>query len=110
MTGNSVALDVHINIQSDMVNKMLYDERKISYDTWCDVKDNVSLVVTTSVSGNTEETLHILNLALKRGCKTASFSTGGKMQEFCIKHNIHHGKINQMHSPRASFAVFLFSL
>lgn len=69
-----------------------------------------TLVVTTSVSGNTEETMQILDLALKRGCKTASFSTGGKMQEFCIKHNIHHGKIHQIHSPRASFAVFLYSM
>ena len=69
-----------------------------------------TLVVTTSVSGNTEETMSILDLALKRGCKTASFSSGGKMQEFCIKHNIHHGKINQIHSPRASFVVFLFSM
>jgi len=69
-----------------------------------------TLVITTSVSGNTEETLRILDLAIKRGCKTASFSSGGKMQEFCIKHNIHHGKINQIHSPRSSFPVFLFSM
>lgn len=69
-----------------------------------------TLVVTTSVSGNTDETIQILNLAFKRGCKTASFSSGGKIEEFCIKHNIHHGKINQIHSPRTSFAVFLFSM
>ena len=79
------------------------------YDLPNDAK-NDTLVVTTSVSGNTDETMHILDLALKRGCKTASFSSGGKMQEFCIKHNIHHGKINQIHSPRASFIVFLFSM
>jgi len=79
------------------------------YDLPNDAKQD-TLVVTTSVSGNTEETMQILDLALKRGCKTASFSTGGKMQEFCIKHNIHHGKINLMHSPRASFAIFLFSM
>jgi len=69
-----------------------------------------TLVVTTSVSGNTEETLRILDMAIERGCKTASFSSGGKMEEFCIKNNLHHEKINQIHSPRASFVVFLFSM
>ncbi len=46
--------------------------------------DSETLVV-TSVSGNTDETLTILNAASKQNCKIISLSSGGKMKEFCVK-------------------------
>lgn len=69
-----------------------------------------SLVVTTSVSGNTEETLSILSDAVKLKCKILAFSDGGKIQERCSKNNIEHRRISMVHSPRASFPAFLFSI
>jgi glucose/mannose-6-phosphate isomerase len=69
-----------------------------------------TLVVTTSVSGNTEETLSILNSALKLKCKTIAFSDDGKMGKICLEKNISHRKISTRHSPRASFPAFLFSM
>ena len=41
-----------------------------------------SLVIATSVSGNTEETITILNQAKKIGCKIIGFSSGGKLETF----------------------------
>jgi len=67
-------------------------------------------VVTTSISGNTTETLSVLSSALEQNCKMAAFSAGGKMEEFCSKKNIQHQKISQIHSPRASFSIFLYSM
>lgn len=72
--------------------------------------DDKTLVVTTSVSGNTIETLSILNAATKLDCQILAFSSGGKMGEFCKKNNINHRFIQQTHSPRASFPSFLFSM
>ena len=72
--------------------------------------DSNTLVVTTSVSGNTEETLAILNLAHKKYCKILGFSSGGKMQEYCIKNKIEHRVFKQLHSPRASFPIFLYGV
>jgi glucose/mannose-6-phosphate isomerase len=72
--------------------------------------DDKTLVITTSVSGNTAETLSILDAAHKLDCHLLSFSSGGKMGEFCRKNKIDHRIIPQTHSPRASFPSFLFSM
>jgi len=72
--------------------------------------DSDTLVVTTSISGNTVETLSVLDAAKKQNCKTIAFSSGGMMEEFCKKNKVQHLKIEQIHSPRASFAVFLYSM
>lgn len=69
-----------------------------------------TLVVTTSVSGNTVETLTILESAMNLGCKLVAFSSGGKMEEFSRKHKIEYRNILQNNSPRASFASYLFSI
>ena len=72
--------------------------------------DSDTLVVATSISGNTVETLSVLEAAKKQNCKTIAFSSGGKMKEFCGKNKIQHRKIEQIHSPRASFTIFLYSM
>src|SRR5207245_8500340 len=65
--------------------------------------DSNTLVVTTSVSGNTAESLFILDSAKKIDCKILAFSSGGKMQEYCANNKIEYRRIPQFHSPRASF-------
>ncbi len=72
--------------------------------------DSNSLVVTTSISGNTKETLTILDSAKKLDCKIIAFSSGGKMLEYCRKQGIEYRKIPEMHSPRVSFSGFLYSM
>jgi len=47
-----------------------------------------TLVVTTTVSGNTTETLSVLNSATKQNCKVIGFTSGNKMEEYCIKNKI----------------------
>ena len=72
--------------------------------------DSNTLVVTTSISGNTKETLSILDSANKLGCKIIAFSSGGKMEDYCLENNIEYRKIPQFHSPRGSFTAFLYSI
>ena len=72
--------------------------------------DKNTLVVTISVSGNTIETLTVLDSANKLSCNIIAFSSGGKMEEYCIKNKINYKKIELIHSPRASFAKFTFSI
>ena len=69
-----------------------------------------SLVIAISISGNTVETLNVLDLAVKSKCKVVGFSSGGKMEKFCKKKKIEFRKIEQIHSPRASFTSFLYSM
>ena len=72
--------------------------------------DSKSLVITTSISGNTEETLSVLTSASDLKCKVVAFSDGGKMQKYCTENGLNHRKISMKHSPRASFPAFLFSI
>ena len=69
-----------------------------------------TLVVITSISGNTAETFSILKAAKKIGCRIIVFSSGGKMEEFCNHNNVEFIKIGKNHSPRASFVNFLYSI
>ena len=55
--------------------------------------DNNTLVVTTSVSGNTSETLEILKSTKKKNAKIASFSSGGLIEKYCINNDIFFEKI-----------------
>lgn len=72
--------------------------------------DSETLVVTTSISGNTDETLTILDSASKQDCKVISLSSGGKMEKYCLENKIEFRKIPKTHSPRASFPGFLYSM
>ena len=69
-----------------------------------------TLIIITSVSGNTVETLTVLENAKKSKAKVIAFTSGGKCEELCIIKNIKYYKIKKIHSPRASFVSFLFSM
>jgi len=72
--------------------------------------DSKTLVIATSVSGNTAETLAILENLKKTETKVIGFSSGGLMEKYCQSNSITFQKIPMIHSPRASFPSFLFSI
>ena len=72
--------------------------------------DSETLVVTTSISGNTLEILTILESTKKTNAKIIAFSSGGKMMDYCNQNKIEHRKIPMFHSPRSSFTSFLYSM
>ena len=72
--------------------------------------DSKTLIIATSVSGNTAEILSILDSAKKSNAKTVGFSSGGLVEKYCKNNKIFFQKIPMIHSPRASFTSFLFSI
>lgn len=72
--------------------------------------DSKSLLITTSISGNTIEVLSVLESAQKTACKIIAFSSGGKMESFCFNNSIEYRKIPMIHSPRSSFTTYLYSM
>ena len=72
--------------------------------------DSNSLIIATSVSGNTTETLTVLDNAQKTSAKIAAFSSGGIMKHFCENNNLFYQEIPMIHSPRASFPNFVYSI
>ena len=72
--------------------------------------DSKSIVIATSASGNTDEILEILKNARKTSAKIIGFSSGGLLENFCKNNDILFEKIPTIHSPRASFTRFLYSI
>ncbi len=68
-----------------------------------------TLVVCTSISGNTDETLTVLQNSKKSDAKFVGLSSGELMEDYCEKNSVDYYKIEKEHSPRASFISFLYS-
>ena len=69
-----------------------------------------TLVIPISISGNTDETIKILEEAYQRNCKLIAFTSGGQIEKICLEKSIEFRKIKEFHSPRASFPSFLYSI
>ena len=69
-----------------------------------------TLLVFTSVSGNTIETLSVLKLAIQTDSKIIVFSSGGKIEKICKNNNLEFRKIPMYNSPRASFPSYIYSM
>ncbi len=72
--------------------------------------NNRTLIITTSVSGNTLETITTLKEANKRESKIIAFSSGGKIERYCKNNKIEYRKLIQNHSPRGSFMNYFYSI
>ena len=72
--------------------------------------DKNTLVIVTSVSGNTDESLTVLNSAKKIDCNLVAFSSGGKMKKFCQDNQIIFREIPILHSPRTSLINFTYTI
>ena len=69
-----------------------------------------TLVVTTSASGNTVEILNVIKSAKELDCKIICFSSGGQLEEFCLKSDIAFRKVSMHNNPRTSFPVYVYSI
>ena len=72
--------------------------------------DENTLVVVTSVSGNTQEPLTVLKNSKNSKAKFIVFSSGGMIKEYALKNKINYQEIKMEHSPRASFPKYIFSM
>jgi len=88
--------DIHVNVVKGYLLPKTVDEN--------------TLVIAISISGNTRETLSLLESARKSNCKKIAFSSGGKMESYSEKNGIEYRKIPELHSPRASFSGYVYSI
>lgn len=66
-------------------------------------------VIAVSLSGDTKETLSMFEEAVGRGCSVAAVSSGGILQERCMKMGIPHNRVERMMVPRASLPGMIFT-
>lgn len=72
--------------------------------------DGSTLVVCTSVSGDTAETLAVAEGAKDTGCKMVCFSSGGRLEGFCSRNSVPFRKIRMLLNPRSSFPAYVYSM
>ncbi len=65
------------------------------------------LVVCTSYSGNTEETLSVFNHALSVGAHLLCVSSGGLLKEYAIKEGVEHYSVPTGYRPRYALGYML---
>lgn len=72
--------------------------------------DKNTLVIASSYSGNTEETISAFNQALETPCKKFVITTGGKISEIASKNGIPLFSFGYASEPRAALGYSFFSL
>ncbi len=69
-----------------------------------------TLVIGTSYSGNTEETLAALNTCKERGAQLVGITSGGQLQQFCLNNGYEQINVPGGLPPRAALAYSLAPL
>lgn len=65
--------------------------------------DENTLVIASSYSGNTEETIFALEKCIERNAEVCIITSGGKLKDIAIEKNFNHIIIPGGHPPRAMF-------
>ncbi|MBN1176393.1 MAG: bifunctional phosphoglucose/phosphomannose isomerase [Dehalococcoidales bacterium] len=94
-------------IGGDLVRSLVLEESKIPVIVHRDYGlpafvDKKTLVIASSYSGNTEETLSGFEPALKTKAKKLAMTTGGKVEELAEANNVPVFKIHYKAQPRAA--------
>ena len=95
-------------IGGDVVRRLALAESKAPVWVHCDYGlppfiDNNTLVIASSYSGNTEETISAFTQSLKTKAKKLVLTTGGKLKQLAEKEGIPVFVINYRAPPRAAF-------
>jgi glucose/mannose-6-phosphate isomerase len=101
-------------IGGDLVRSLVQSESKIPVIVHRDYglpafADARSLLIASSYSGNTEETLSAFEAALATGYKKLVITTGGKLKEMAEANNIPVFKIEYQSQPRAALGFSFLS-
>lgn len=72
--------------------------------------NEATLVIASSYSGNTEETISALNDAIKKKCQVVCVTTGGKIEEMAKSNKIPVVKLLPGYQPRYALWINFFTL
>jgi len=107
MGGSAISGDLLKPFLSDEVQIPLYVNRDYFLPNYADEK---TLVIISSYSGNTEESISCFKEAVKKGCKIIAVSTGGLIKNFADENNLPCINLKKGFQPRFALGVSFFSL
>jgi glucose/mannose-6-phosphate isomerase len=96
----------------DIISDLLYSHSKTKSSVvrgtdLPKIVDRRSLVIVSSVSGDTEEAISNAKSAMDKGSEVICVSSGGQLMEFASSRGIQHVKIPTLSLPRASLPYLL---
>jgi glucose/mannose-6-phosphate isomerase len=107
MGGSAISADLFISFFKGELEIPFMVNR--SYNLPDFVNKNTLLIV-SSYSGNTEETISVFRSALKAKCRIVCITTGGKIESIAAKNRIPVVKILSGYQPRYALGLSFFSL
>lgn len=107
MGGSAIAGDILASYLSSVIDCAVHVQRNYGLPGWVNSKD---LVIASSYSGETEETLSGFDEALKRSCTIAAVTSGGILKRECEAVNISCITIPGGLPPRGALGYSFFTL
>ena len=107
MGGSAIAGDVLRSYLSEITNLRVEVNRGYKLPRWADEN---TLVIVSSYSGNTEETISAYKNAMKKKCKVLGIATGGKIKEMFEKNNHAFLKLPKGMQPRNAICYSFFTM
>ena len=100
MGGSAIGADLLAAYAAPLCQVPIFAQRGYSLPAW--VEGPEVLVITSSHSGNTEETLAVFEQVSKRECRILALCTGGKLAEAARTKDIPLWTFNHQGQPRAA--------
>jgi len=107
MGGSAISADLLKTFLRDELQIPLFVNRDYVLPKFANEK---TLVIISSYSGDTEETISCFKEAVKKGCKIIAVSTGGWIKNFAEENKIPCIKLKEGFQPRFALGVSFFSL
>ncbi len=106
MGGSAIGADLVAAYVQDKISLPVVVHRDYELPLWV---DEHTLVIASSHSGNTEETLWAFEQARQRGCSIVSICTGGKLATLAREYGLPLWQFEHFHAPRSAVG-FSFGL
>ncbi len=107
MGGSAIGGDLLRSFAADLPRPLIFVNREYSLPPFVDEK---TLVIASSYSGNTEETLTTFKQALQSDCKKLAMTTGGRLQKMADAAAVPVFRIEHVSPPRAALGYGLLPL
>ena len=101
MGGSAIGGNVNRMLLRDELSVPIYVSRNYKIPAWA---DKHTLVIASSYSGGTEETLSAMTDALEKGCQICGITTGGKLKDVLQENDCDTVLIPAGLQPRAALA------
>ncbi|MBN1375526.1 MAG: bifunctional phosphoglucose/phosphomannose isomerase [Dehalococcoidia bacterium] len=107
MGGSAIGGDLVRALTAHLTRPMISINREYDLPGWVDSK---TLVIASSYSGNTEETISAFTQALNSNCRKLVISTGGSVSAMATERDVPVFTIDHVSSPRAALGYSLMPL